>query len=59
MKRLLADRLEARYAEARERYNALLATPATIDEILNAGSERLKPLVTETMREVKERVGLA
>ena len=59
MKRLLADRLEARYAEARERYNALLATPATIDEILHAGAERLKPLVTETMREVRERVGLA
>ncbi len=59
MKRLLAERLTAHYAPARERYQELLAQPHEIDAILHAGADHLKPLVTETMREVKEKVGLA
>jgi len=43
-------------APARERYQELLAVPHEIDNILGDGAQRL---VTETMREVKERVGLA
>jgi hypothetical protein len=37
----------------------LLALPHEIDNILRDGAQRLLPLVTETMREVKEKVGLA
>jgi tryptophanyl-tRNA synthetase len=59
LKRALAERLTAHYAPARERYQELLALPHEIDNILGDGAQRLLPLVTETMREVKERVGLA
>ena len=37
----------------------LLAVPHEIDNILGGGAQRLLPLVTETMREVKQKVGLA
>ena len=57
-KRLLADRIVARYAPARERYLELMAKPGTIDEILAAGAARLAPLATETMAEVREKMGL-
>jgi hypothetical protein len=33
--------------------------PHEIDSILGDGAARLLPIVTETMREVKEKVGLA
>jgi len=58
MKRLLAGRIIDHYAEARERYQELLAAPHRIDEILEAGGERLRPLAAETMSEVRERMGL-
>ncbi len=59
MKRLLAVRLIAHYAPAREHCNELLALPHEIDNIHSDGAARLLPIVTETMREVKEKVGLA
>ena len=59
MKRALAERLTAHNAPARERYQELLAVPHGIDNILGDGAQRLLPLVAETMREVKEKVGLA
>jgi hypothetical protein len=59
LKLALAERLTAHYAPARERYQELLALPHEINNILGDGAQRLLPLVTETMREVKERVGLA
>ena len=49
----------AHYTPARERYQELLALPHEINNILGDGAQRLLPLVTETMREVRERVGLA
>jgi len=52
-------RLIAHYAPARERYNEPLALPHEVDNILGDGAARLLPIVTETMREVKEKVGLA
>jgi tryptophanyl-tRNA synthetase len=57
-KRLLAQRIIDHYAEPREHYLELLATPGRVDEILAAGAERLRPLATETMAEVRERMGL-
>jgi hypothetical protein len=41
----------------RERYNELLGLPYEVDSMLNDGAARLLPIVTETMREVKEKVG--
>jgi tryptophanyl-tRNA synthetase len=57
-KRLLADRLIAHYAPARDRYLDLLAHPETIDEILAAGADRLAPIASATMAEVREKMGL-
>jgi tryptophanyl-tRNA synthetase len=57
-KRLLADRIAAHYAPARERYLELLAKPAQIDEILAAGANRLAPMAADTMSEVRQKMGL-
>ncbi len=58
MKRLLANRIIAHYAEARERYGELMARPDRVDEILRAGAERLAPAAAATMAEVREKMGL-
>ena len=58
MKRLLADRIVRHYEPARERYLELQADPARVDEILAAGAARLGPLAAETMREVRQKMGL-
>jgi len=57
-KRLLADRIVAHYAPARERYLELMAKPAMVDEILAAGAARLAPMAAATMAEVREKMGL-
>jgi tryptophanyl-tRNA synthetase len=57
-KRLLAERIIAHYAPARERYRELMAEPARIDRILDDGAERARPLAQATMTEVRERMGL-
>ena len=58
-KRLLADRIIAYFAEARERLRELEAKPAYVEEVLHAGAAKLEPLAKETMRVVHERMGLA
>src|SRR6186713_2877607 len=58
MKRVLSDRIVARYAEPRERYLELMADPAKVDEILAAGAERIRPIAEATMSEVREKMGL-
>ena len=58
MKRLLGDRIVGHYAAARERYADLMANPGRVDEILRAGAERLAPIATATMAEVRDRMGL-
>jgi tryptophanyl-tRNA synthetase len=58
MKRVLAGRIIARYAEARERYAELMAEPTRLDEILAAGAERIRPIAEATMTEVREKMGL-
>ncbi len=58
MKRLLADRIIARYAEPRERYEALMRDPGRVDEILAAGAERIRPIAEATMAEVRDKMGL-
>jgi len=57
-KRLLADRILAFFAEARDRRAELQAKPQHVEEVLRAGAERLKPLAAETLRECHERMGL-
>jgi tryptophanyl-tRNA synthetase len=57
-KKLLADRIIRHYAPARERYAELMAHPAEVDRILEAGADRLAPVAAATMAEVKEKMGL-
>ncbi len=57
-KRLLADRIIEQYGQARERYLELQSAPGKVDEILAAGAARLAPMATETMAEVREKMGL-
>ena len=57
-KRLLADRMLAAFAEARERRAELESRPGYVEEILRAGAERLAPMAAETIRECHERMGL-
>jgi tryptophanyl-tRNA synthetase len=57
-KRLLAERIIRHYAPARERYLGLLANPAEIEGILEAGADRLRPRAADTMDEVRGRMGL-
>jgi len=54
----LADRIIARYAEARDRFTGLMADTDRIDEILAAGAERIRPIAEATMDEVREKMGL-
>jgi tryptophanyl-tRNA synthetase len=58
MKKVLSDRIIERYAGARERFLALMADPAQVDEILAAGAERIRPIAEATMAEVREKMGL-
>ncbi len=57
-KRLLAERVLTHYAEARERYAELMADPAHIDRVLDEGAERVRPIATATMAEVRDKMGL-
>jgi tryptophanyl-tRNA synthetase len=57
-KRLLAERIIARYAEARERYAELMADPGRVDRILADGAERVRPIAEATMAEVRDKMGL-
>lgn len=57
-KKLLAQRIIDRYAAARERYAELMAHPAEVDGVLEAGADRLRPMAEATMAEVKAKMGL-
>jgi tryptophanyl-tRNA synthetase len=57
-KKLLADRVIAHYAEARERYRELMADPGRIDRVLDEGAERVRPIAAATMAEVRQKMGL-
>jgi tryptophanyl-tRNA synthetase len=58
MKKLLSERIVRHYEPARERYAELMAHPAEVDGILEAGADRLAPVATATLGEVKEKMGL-
>ena len=57
-KKLLAERILAHYAEARERFRELMAEPARIDTILADGAQRVRPIAQGTMDEVRHKMGL-
>ena len=57
-KKLLAERILAHYAEARERFRELMAEPARIDTILADGAQRVRAIAQGTMDEVRHKMGL-
>jgi len=57
-KKLLADRIIRHYAPARERYLELMADPAEVEGIIEAGADRLKPMAKATIDEVHRKMGL-
>ena len=57
-KRILSDSISAAFAPMRERAEALRSHPQRIREILDDGAERARAIARETMREVRERMGL-
>src|SRR5437762_11370210 len=57
-KKLLADRIVAHYAPARERYLELIEHPDEIDGVLEAGADRLRATAAETLDEVRFKMGL-
>jgi tryptophanyl-tRNA synthetase len=57
-KRLLAERIIAHYAPARERYLELLANPEWVSGTLEAGADRLRPMAESMMADVRHRMGL-
>lgn len=57
-KRVLADNMAAVLAPVRERAAQLRAHPERVREILESGAERARSVARETMRRVRERMGL-
>lgn len=57
-KRVLAENTATAFAPIRERAAELRANPATLTEILEAGAAKARTVARETMREVRERMGL-
>jgi tryptophanyl-tRNA synthetase len=57
-KRKLGDQLVAHFAPIRERWADLRANPHKVHEALDAGRDRCQKIASETMREVREKMGL-
>src|SRR6188474_2323988 len=57
-KMLLADRITAHYAPARERFLELMSRPDELDGVLEEGADRLRPKAEATMDDVRHRMGL-
>jgi tryptophanyl-tRNA synthetase len=55
----LADLLEPLLAEPRERYQALIANPARIDELLAAGAERARAVARPVLDRLRAAIGIA
>jgi tryptophanyl-tRNA synthetase len=54
----LADALEARLAGPRERYDALMAKPDDMEDLLRAGAERARPIAGRVLDRVRAAAGV-
>ena len=57
-KQELFEVLDAALAPARDRYEALVADPAHLDEVLASGGQRARTAAATTLARVRDRVGL-
>jgi tryptophanyl-tRNA synthetase len=58
MKKVLSERIIRHYAPARERYLELQSKPEVVDDILAAGATRLAPVASDTLSDVRRKMGL-
>lgn len=59
VKALLADALDAHFAQPRERFRELMADRHQLDAILARGAERVRPLADTVLRRVRTAVGIS
>ena len=57
-KKQLFELVNGELAEARERYNELMAKPMQVEEVLQAGAQRLRPKSKALLEQVRDAVGL-
>ena len=57
-KQMLFERIDREVGPMREKYEALIASPAELDRILLAGAEKARRLATPFIRELRHAVGL-
>lgn len=58
-KQRLYELIDAQLAEAREKYNRLLAHPDEVEDVLQAGAEKARIQSKELMLQVRDAVGLS
>lgn len=58
VKNYLFESLLKYFATARERYRELSANPERVKQILQSGAERAREVASQTMKEVREAIGL-
>ncbi len=58
LKETLAKNIANHFAEFREKKQALLSKPQAIKEILMAGAKKAKVVASQTLQEVKQKIGL-
>lgn len=58
LKGALADAVLAVLAPFQERYHELIRDPAQLDELLDRGAKRAQAVASDTLRDVRERIGL-
>ena len=57
-KRILADNISTAFEPMRERAAHYRANPREVQQILEAGAERARAIASETIAEVREKMGL-
>ena len=57
-KRLLAERIIEFFRPMREERRRLAADPGRLESVLAAGAAKVRPIAAETMRQVREAVGI-
>jgi tryptophanyl-tRNA synthetase len=58
LKKNVADMVIAHLEPFQERYRRIVGEPGYLDSVLREGAERVEPIADETVRVVKERMGL-
>jgi tryptophanyl-tRNA synthetase len=57
-KQALAEDLEARLAEPRDRYERLVADPKTLDDVLRDGAKRVRAIAAPVLERVRTAMGV-